>query len=81
MWVTNARHMRNVPGRKAEVAAAQWGAQLLGHVVVVAGDLSVNYGFACGSVDGCDRIGRSADLVAAWMKPAIAARKRMNAST
>jgi transposase len=29
VWVINARHMRNVPGRKTDVADAQWGAQLL----------------------------------------------------
>jgi transposase len=26
VWVINARHMRNVPGRKTDVADAQWGA-------------------------------------------------------
>jgi transposase len=31
VWVINARHMRNVPGRKTDVADAQWGAQLLEH--------------------------------------------------
>jgi transposase len=25
VWVINARHMRNVPGRKTDVADAQWG--------------------------------------------------------
>ena len=33
VWVINARHMRNVPGRKTDVADAQWGAQLLEHGV------------------------------------------------
>jgi transposase len=32
--VINARHMRNVPGRKTDVADAQWGAQLLEHGLV-----------------------------------------------
>ena len=27
VWVFNARHMRNVPGRKTDIADAQWGAQ------------------------------------------------------
>ena len=31
VWVINARHMRNVPGRKTDVADAAWGAQLLEH--------------------------------------------------
>ncbi len=26
VWVINARHMRNVPGRKTDVADACWGA-------------------------------------------------------
>ena len=30
----NARHMRNVPGRKTDVADAVWGAQLLEHGLV-----------------------------------------------
>ncbi|HKY16292.1 MAG TPA: transposase, partial [Microthrixaceae bacterium] len=34
VWVINARHMRNVPGRKTDVAGAQWGAQLLEHGLV-----------------------------------------------
>ncbi len=34
VWVINARHMRNVPGRKSDVADAQWGAQLLEHGLV-----------------------------------------------
>ncbi len=34
VWVINARHMRNVPGRKTDVADAQWGAQLLEHGLV-----------------------------------------------
>ena len=34
IWVINARHMRNVPGRKTDVADAQWGAQLLEHGLV-----------------------------------------------
>ncbi len=34
VWVINARHMRNVPGRKTEVADACWGAQLLEHGLV-----------------------------------------------
>jgi Transposase len=28
VWVINARHMRNVPGRKTDVGDARWGAQL-----------------------------------------------------
>ena len=32
--VINARHMRNVPGRKTDVADAQWGAQLIEHGLV-----------------------------------------------
>ena len=34
VWVINARHMRNVPGRKTDVADAQWGAQLFEHGLV-----------------------------------------------
>jgi transposase len=34
VWVINARHMRNVPGRKTDVADAVWGAQLLEHGLV-----------------------------------------------
>jgi transposase len=34
VWVINARHMRNVPGRKTDVAAAVWGASLLEHGLV-----------------------------------------------
>lgn len=34
VWVINARHMRNVPGRKTDVADAQWGARLLEHGLV-----------------------------------------------
>jgi transposase len=34
VWVINARHMRNVPGRKTDVADAAWGAQLLEHGLV-----------------------------------------------
>jgi transposase len=34
VWVINARHMRNGPGRKTDVADAQWGAQLLEHGLV-----------------------------------------------
>lgn len=34
VWVINARHMRNVPGRKTDVADAIWGAQLLEHGLV-----------------------------------------------
>ena len=34
VWVINARHMRNVPGRKTDVADAQWGAQLIEHSLV-----------------------------------------------
>jgi len=34
VWVINARHMRNVPGRKTDVADAQWGAQLIEHGLV-----------------------------------------------
>jgi len=34
VWVINARHMRNVPGRKTDVADSQWGAQLLEHGLV-----------------------------------------------
>ena len=32
--VINARHMRNVPGRKTDVADAAWGAQLIEHGLV-----------------------------------------------
>jgi transposase len=34
VWVINARHMRNVPGRKTDVADAIWGASLLEHGLV-----------------------------------------------
>lgn len=34
VWVINARHMRNVPGRKSDVADAVWGASLLEHGLV-----------------------------------------------
>ena len=34
VWVINARHMRNVPGRKTDVGDAQWGCQLLEHGLV-----------------------------------------------
>lgn len=34
VWVINARHMRNVPGRKTDLADAAWGAQLLEHGLV-----------------------------------------------
>jgi len=34
VWVINARHMRNVPGRKTDVADSQWGAQLMEHGLV-----------------------------------------------
>lgn len=34
VWVINARHMRNVPSRKTDVADACWGAQLIGHGLV-----------------------------------------------
>lgn len=34
VWVINARHMRNVPGRKTDVADAVWGARLLAHGLV-----------------------------------------------
>jgi transposase len=34
VWVINARHMRNVPGRKTDVGDAVWGAQLLEHGLV-----------------------------------------------
>ena len=34
VWVINARHMRNLPGRKTDVSDAQWGCQLLGHGLV-----------------------------------------------
>ena len=34
IWVINARHMRNVPGRTTDVADAQSGAQLLEHGLV-----------------------------------------------
>ena len=34
IWVINARHMRNVPGRKTDVGDSQWGAQLLEHGLV-----------------------------------------------
>ena len=34
IWVINARHMRNVPGRKTDVGDSQWGVQLLEHGLV-----------------------------------------------
>lgn len=34
VWVINARHMRNVPGHKTDVADAVWGASLLEHGLV-----------------------------------------------
>ena len=34
VWVINARHMRNVPGRKTDVADAVWGVSLLEHGLV-----------------------------------------------
>ena len=34
VWVINARHMRNVPGRKTDVADAIWGASLIEHGLV-----------------------------------------------
>ena len=34
VWVINARHMRNVPGRKTDVGDAQWGARLIEHGLV-----------------------------------------------
>jgi transposase len=34
VWVINARHMRNVPGRKTDVADACWGASLIEHGLV-----------------------------------------------
>jgi len=34
VWVINARHMRNLPGRKTDVADATWGASLLEHGLV-----------------------------------------------
>jgi len=33
-WVLNARHLRNVPGRKTDVAGAEWIAQLVEHGLV-----------------------------------------------
>ncbi len=33
-WLLNARHMRNVPGRKTDVADAEWIAQLIEHGLV-----------------------------------------------
>jgi transposase len=33
-WVLNARHMRNVPGRKSDVADAEWICQLVEHGLV-----------------------------------------------
>ena len=33
-WVLNARHLRNVPGRKTDVADAEWIAQLVEHGMV-----------------------------------------------
>lgn len=34
LWVISARHMRNVPGRKTDIADAHWRAQLLEHGLV-----------------------------------------------
>ncbi len=34
VWVINARHMRNVPGRKTDVADAIWGTSLIEHELV-----------------------------------------------
>ena len=34
VWVINVRHMRNVPGRKTDVADAIWGASLIEHGLV-----------------------------------------------
>ena len=34
VWVINARHMRNVPGHKTDVADSVWGASLLEHGLV-----------------------------------------------
>ena len=34
VWVINARHMRNVPGRKTDLADAVWGASLIEHGLV-----------------------------------------------
>ena len=34
VWVINARHMRNVPGRKTDVNDAIWGASLIEHGLV-----------------------------------------------
>ena len=34
VWVINARHMRNVPGRKTDVADSVWGASLIEHGLV-----------------------------------------------
>jgi len=33
-WVLNARHLRNVPGRKTDVADAEWVCQLVEHGLV-----------------------------------------------
>ena len=33
-WVLNARHMRNVPGRKTDIADAEWICQLAEHGLV-----------------------------------------------
>src|SRR5437899_7825952 len=33
-WVLNARHLRNVPGRKTDVKDAEWIAQLVEHGLV-----------------------------------------------
>lgn len=33
-WLLNARHLRNVPGRKTDMADAAWIAQLLEHGLV-----------------------------------------------
>jgi len=33
-WLLNARHLRNVPGRKTDVADAQWICQLVEHGMV-----------------------------------------------
>ncbi|MGH3935555.1 MAG: IS110 family transposase [Pseudonocardiaceae bacterium] len=34
VWVINAEHLRNVPGRKADVADSMWIAQLIEHGLV-----------------------------------------------
>lgn len=33
-WLVNARHMRNLPGRKTDVRDAQWGCQLIEHGLI-----------------------------------------------